>query len=197
MSGRFRSLSRPRLTPRPTALAAAGALLALTFLAACSQNEYSQKGAAPPAPVNPREAHVVDRSGTSGMNEVAAPADEGAPAQGEAQGGGSFTGTVVLPDALKKHFKPGETLFVIVRSPDGSPTPVAAVKMVVQSFPVPFEITAKDAMMGAALPATADLLLRLDADGDLSTQGPDDLVGGPTRARISQPVTLQLQEPAK
>jgi hypothetical protein len=48
-------------------------------------------------------------------------------------------------------------------------------------------------MTGDALPAEADLLVRLDADGDISTRGEEDLSAGPVRARAGEAVSLLLR----
>ena len=167
------------------------AAAALILTAACSQHEYSLNGPAPPAPKNAPEAHLVKRGESGGMNQVAEPQEE----PQEAQAGRVFKGTVVLPPELAKRVKPGETLFVIARSTDGSPTPVAAEKLVANTFPIAFQLTDANTMTGGALPDQADILIRLDADGDLSTQGPDDLAAGPERASSGVPVTLTLQGP--
>jgi hypothetical protein len=167
------------------------ASMILLFVVSCSQHEYSMDGPAPPAPKNAREAHLVKRGESGGMNQVAEPEAE----VQESPAGRSFTGTVVLPPELAKRVKPGEVLFVIARSTDGSPTPVAAEKLVANSFPLAFQLTDANAMMGGALPDQADILIRLDADGDLSTHGPDDMVAGPERASSGVPITLTLQEP--
>ena len=183
------SLSSPALA----ILAAAAALL----LSGCSQHEYSVKSPGP-APKNPRSAHVVEK-GDAGMNNAAAPEEE-MPAQEAAQsqaGPNLFTGTVTLPAALAKRFQPGETLFVILRDTKGTLAPLAALKLEAKSFPMNFQIGDQNSMMGEPLPASGEILLRLDADGDLTTQGPDDLVAGPLVAKAGVPVALALESPAR
>ena len=165
-----------------------GALAVSLFLAACSQNEYTWTGPVPPAPKNPRNAHVIKKEG-SGMNAVGSMQDEPAAA------GKVYRGTAALSRDVEGKVKPGETLFVIARSLDGSPTPVAAVKLTVNRFPVSFEFTDKDSMNGQPLPDQVDVLLRLDDDGDLTTRHPNDLVGGPVKATAGEPFTALLSEP--
>jgi len=86
-----------------------------------------------------------------------------------------------------------DLLFVIARSSAGDVRPVAAVKLLPETFPVAFRITGADSMTGEALPAEADLLIRLDGDGDISTRGEQDLSAGPVRARAGEPVSLLLK----
>ena len=167
-------------------------LLACLLLAcmACSQNEYSWSGPVPPAPKNPRPAHVIKKEG-SGMNAVGS-IEEQAPADP-----GVYKGTATLSRDVEQDFTPGETLFVIARSLDGNPTPVAATKMRVDKFPLAFELTDKDAMEGAKLPGQVDILLRLDKDGDLRTVSPEDLTGGPVKAKAGEAFTVLLSKAGK
>jgi hypothetical protein len=191
-------LSNLRLGPWPGAALGLCASLWMCASLGCSQNEYSVPSP-PPAPKNARSAHVVKKT-EGGMNSVAGPEEE-APAQNQPAAPSSgepnvLRGTVTLPPALASKFRAGETLYVIVRDAQGSLAPVAALKLRVQAFPVPFEITGKDAMMGGAIPAEAQILLRLDEDGDLATRGPGDLVGGPVAVRAGQEVTIPLGVPS-
>lgn len=172
------------------------AILVLTGSVACSQNEYSTKGHTQPAPTHPREARVMQKDPAGGMNTVAAPSEE-EQAQPASTGRAVYSGAATLPAELAKRFKPGETLFIILRDSQGTPTPLAAEKVVVQAFPYAFTVTDQNAMMGGTLPKTAEVLLRLDADGDLTTKGPDDMVAGPLLVEAGKPFTLALQEPPK
>ncbi len=173
-----------------------GVFVVIPFLLGCSQNEYSTRGITPTPPKSPREARVMQKDPAGGMNTVAAPEGE-QQAQPASGGGAVYTGTATLTADLAKRFKPGETLFVILRDDKGSPTPLAAEKIVVQSFPYRFTVSDQNAMMGGALPQTAEVLLRLDADGDLTTKGPDDMVAGPLKVAAGEPFVLPLQEPPK
>ena len=164
-------------------------LLACLLLAcmACSQNEYTWEGQKPPAPKNPRNAHVIKKEG-SGMNVVGGM--EEAPAT--PAGGRVFRGTATLSREAEGRLKPGASLFVIARSLDGHPTPVAAIKLKVQKFPVAFEIGQQDAMEGAQLPNEVDILLRLDDDGDLRTHHDGDMVSAPVKATAGEPFSVLL-----
>lgn len=154
---------------------------------ACSQNEYTWEGQKPPAPKNPRNAHVIKKEG-SGMNAVGsmeeAPA---APASGRV-----FRGTATLSREAEGKFKPGASLFVIARSLDGHPTPVAAIKLTVQTFPASFEFGQQDSLQGAELPNEVDILLRLDDDGDLTTKHDGDMVSAAVRATAGEPFSVLL-----
>ena len=164
-----------------------GALVVSLLLTACSQNEYTWEGQKPPAPKNPRNAHVIKKEG-SGMNAVgsieeapATPADKKL-----------FRGTATLSREAEGKFKPGASLFVIARSLDGHPTPVAAIKLKVEKFPVAFQLTQQDTMNGEQLPDQADILLRLDDDGDLQTQHDGDMVSAPVKATAGEPFSVLL-----
>ncbi|MEW5765936.1 MAG: c-type cytochrome biogenesis protein CcmI/CycH [Acidobacteriota bacterium] len=160
-------------------------LSALTLLG-CSQHEVSWKGDPPEAPKEARAARPVQKDAP----QEASPMPEPAPATAAA--GADFSGTVDLPSNLAAGFQRGPTLFVIARSSAGDMRPVAAVKLLPESFPVAFRITGADSMTGEPLPEEADLLVRLDEDGDISTRSEKDLSAGPVRARAGEPVSLLL-----
>jgi hypothetical protein len=160
-------------------------LLALS----CSQNSYRWEGKEPPPPKNPRNAHVIHKEG-SGMNAVGA-MEEAAPDAGQ---GGSYIANVALSQESERDFKPGATLFLIARSVDGNPTPVAAVKVVLEKFPAQVVITQKDSMEGTPLPPKAVIVARLDDDGDLTTQHPGDMVSAPVRVSAGEPFTVLLSK---
>lgn len=185
---RLPSFSSP--LPVIRALLPLAALCFLLSLAGCSQNEYTWEGQKPPAPKNPRNAHVIKKEG-SGMNAVGAM--EEAPAAPTA--GNVFRGTATLAREAEGKFKPGASLFVVARSLDGHPAPVAAIKLKVEKFPVAFELTPQDAMDGAQLPNQVDILLRLDDDGDLRTQHEGDMVSTPVKATAGEPFTVLMTLP--
>lgn len=175
--------------PAPCSLLPLMAFMVVTCMA-CSQNKYSWEGPKPPAPKNPRNAHVIQKEG-SGMNTVGAM--EESPAA--AQGGNVFRGTATLSREAEGKFKPGATLFVIARSLDGHPAPVAAVKLRVEKFPVDFVLTPADSMDGAELPAQVDILLRLDDDGDLTTKHPGDMASQAVTATAGEHFSVLLAPP--
>ena len=154
---------------------------------ACSQNEFTWEGQKPPAPKSARNAHVIKKEG-SGMNAVGAMEEaSAAPTAGKV-----FRGTATLSREAEAKFKPGASLFVIARSLDGHPVPVAAIKLKVEKFPVGFELTQQDAMDAAQLPNDVDILVRLDDDGDLKTQHDGDMVSKPVKATAGEPFTVLL-----
>jgi tetratricopeptide (TPR) repeat protein len=64
-------------------------------------------------------------------------------------------------------------LFVIARNPAGGP-PAAVKRIAGATFPVTFDLSSADSMMGQPLPARFRLEARLDSDGDASTKPPTD-----------------------
>lgn len=172
-------------------MTAALALVALLLmgLAACCQNEFSEPGTAPPAPKDPPPAQRVER----GVETAQAPPQ---PEPGQ----GHFTGSIALPAALAPKMKPGMVLFVIALDPGAAkPTPLAARRVAdlhPGAFPFAFELGAEDSMVGQPLPAAAEIVVRLDSDGDLKTSVAGDLVAGPISAQAGKRAELTLQEPA-
>lgn len=172
-------------TSRGSLLLAASCTLLLAV--ACSQNSYRWEGKEPAPPKNPRNAHVIHKEG-GGMNAVGS-MEEAAPDTAQ---GGTYVANVALSQDSEGAFKPGATLYLIARSVDGNPTPVAAVKAVVQKFPAQIVITQKDSMEGTPLPPKAVIVARLDDDGDLTTQHPGDMVSEPVRATAGAPFSVLL-----
>jgi hypothetical protein len=64
-------------------------------------------------------------------------------------------------------------LFVIARNPAGGP-PAAVKRIASPTFPVTFDLSSADSMMGQPLPARFRLEARLDSDGDATTKPPTD-----------------------
>ncbi len=66
-------------------------------------------------------------------------------------------------------------LFVIARHPGVTRGPPAMTQRLPgSSFPLPFGLSAANVMMGGPVPDAVDLSVRLDADGNPMTKGPDD-----------------------
>jgi hypothetical protein len=164
----------------------------LAGFAGCCQNEYREPGPDPPAPKNPPAAQKV----ASGPEEAPSGMDA-------AQGGGEvhYVGRVVLSAASGYKVPQGAVLFVMARSPGAeAPTPLAAKKfsdLSASSFPIAFELCEAESTGAGPLPARAELLARLDCDGDLATTDPRDLVADPVAASAGGPVELRLREPAR
>jgi hypothetical protein len=103
----------------------------------------------------------------------AAPAPAAQPAAGGQ--GGDITGTITTASSV--NVAPGTVIFLVARPAGvaGGP-PLAVKRMIAGSFPMPFELSAADSMMGQALPAKLRIEVRADADGDPMTRPPTDPV---------------------
>lgn len=91
--------------------------------------------------------------------------------------GASISGTILLAPGAKA--PPGGVLFVIARegSREGGP-PLAVKRIDATGFPLPYALSAADAMSpDSVFSGPVSVTARLDADGNASTKGPDDLVG--------------------
>ena len=178
---------------RTTATAVMGlTVVVLVGLAGCSQNEYTEPGPAPQAPRNPAPAQRVEKSqpGEPAVSGTASyPADS------------TYAGSVSLSPSLRNGVKPGMVLYVIARPGGGrDATPLAAKRFDVSgpgTFPFHFELGLADSMSGNPLPSSAELLAKLDGDGDLATRQPGDLVADPVPVQFGKPVELKLREPSK
>jgi len=104
-----------------------------------------------------------------------------APAEEEAdqgQGGErAVSGVIDLDPSVKGQVAPGTVVFVFVREAGfGAGPPIAAKRLTAGTFPMPFEITASDAMRGDPIPKEILLEARADSDGDPTTRSPEDPV---------------------
>jgi len=88
--------------------------------------------------------------------------------------GGSVGGTVDLDPSLKGSVAPGALLFITARPAGQGGGPPAAVKRLPAAFPLRFELSAADAMMGGELPERLRIEARVDSDGDPMTRDPAD-----------------------
>ncbi|MEO8277753.1 MAG: tetratricopeptide repeat protein [Thermoanaerobaculia bacterium] len=87
---------------------------------------------------------------------------------------------------------PTRTLFVALRG--ANPGPPAAVKRIADpTFPLELTLSAEDSMLGTVLPESGNITVRLDADGNASTNEPGDLSATAASAAGSV-VTLVLTE---
>lgn len=71
--------------------------------------------------------------------------------------------------------------------------PIAAKRMVVQSFPVTFDLSASDSMMGQALPASMRVEARLDSDGNAATRNPADPVVAQDQVAMGSQIRLAMR----
>jgi tetratricopeptide (TPR) repeat protein len=83
-------------------------------------------------------------------------------------------------------------LFVIARNPAGGP-PAAVKRIATPTFPVTFDLSSADSMMGQPLPPTFRLEARLDSDGDATTKLPTDPSAMQEGVTAGSTVTLALK----
>lgn len=83
-------------------------------------------------------------------------------------------------------------VFVVARPLSGGP-PVAVKRMNVGAFPVTFELTSADSMMGQPLPDKFRLEARLDSDGNATTKPPTDPSANLAEVTSGAAVTLALK----
>ena len=102
--------------------------------------------------------------------------------------------TLDLDDSAKSKMKPGAVLYVIARPEGVAAGPPAAVKrMTGVSFPVTFDLTAADSMMGQPLPPRVRLEARIDSDGNALTKDPNDPVVVQDGVALGSAVRLRLK----
>ena len=83
-------------------------------------------------------------------------------------------GTVALGEGVA--VPEGGTLFITARrAADGGGPPVAAKRGSVPAFPVEFDLTDRDMMMGGEWPAEVWVQARVDADGNPTSRSPEDV----------------------
>lgn len=108
----------------------------------------------------------------------------------------TIAGTIVLPAARKKDVAKTDTLFIIARRADGPPPGMllAVQKHPVGDFPMPFMLSARDAMVpGTPFEGTVNLSVRIDKDGDGMTRKKGDLFGQANGLKVgTQNVTLNV-----
>jgi tetratricopeptide (TPR) repeat protein len=82
-------------------------------------------------------------------------------------------------------------IFVIARAAGVSAGPPAAVKrMPLSAFPLTFDLSTADSMMGQPLPPKIHLEARIDSDGDPLTKGPNDPVASADNVSTGSSMTL-------
>ncbi len=114
---------------------------------------------------------------------------------------GNVSGTIELKGDLIPEIKAGSVLFISVRRymENGQGTLIAAIKksdISATSFPMPYVITDKDAMMGAPLGGDVRVTARSDQDGDAISKMPGDLTGATTsKVQVGQnPVNFVIDQ---
>jgi hypothetical protein len=96
------------------------------------------------------------------------------PAPASAGRGGAVEGTVELDPALHGSVAPGALVWVTARAAGQSGGAPAAVKRLPAAFPLRFELSAADSMMGDELPQRLRIEARVDSDGDPMTRDAAD-----------------------
>ena len=78
-----------------------------------------------------------------------------------------------MKESVAKH-----VVFVSAKSPGGKGPPLAAEKLGSATFPMSFELSADDQMIqgGPPFEGEVEITVRFDADGDVMTRAPGDLV---------------------
>ncbi len=139
------------LPTRPSALATAG-----------SETVATVEPAAPP----------VARPGSDpASNPHSFPAD-----RSNLSNAALLSGTISLDPSISQSPGARVTVFLIARTGEGKGQAVLARRMVVESFPIEFSLSAADSMMAGKRPAGVSLEARIDLDGDAMTREP----GSPT-----------------
>ncbi|MCH6558149.1 MAG: hypothetical protein IH803_08040 [Nitrospirae bacterium] len=93
-------------------------------------------------------------------------------------GTGVVAGRVTIIPELADRVRSTDTLFIIVRRPQGPPRPLAVKRIDGPRFPLPFEITNADVMIqGTQLRGMVDVLARLDKDGRAGPPQAGDMEG--------------------
>jgi cytochrome c-type biogenesis protein CcmH len=91
-----------------------------------------------------------------------------------AEAADSIQGKILLGKGMKA--PAGATLFLAARSPGGGP-PMAVKRIAAPKFPLEFELSQKDAMMGGPFSGDVQLSAHLSQTGDAMARSPGDLLG--------------------
>lgn len=100
---------------------------------------------------------------------------EPAPAPGTP---GVIRGEIDVKPELKANLTASHVVFVSAKKGQGGGPPLAAKRMAVGTFPIQFELSAADQMIAGGPPLEGDveITVRFDADSDVMTRQPGDLV---------------------
>ena len=182
-----------------------GALLAaLSILSApggCSKPATDGKPAGlPPLAMPPAPQPTAERP-SAAPPEAAAPSGGGlarvaadafgppGPASAQpADPASTISGTIVLPEANRARVARGAVMFLTARRADGPPGPVsmlAVQKLAVDTFPMAFAISERDAMIpGIPFEGPVTITVRVDQDGDPMTRRRGDVYGQATNVKV-------------
>ncbi|HCP46534.1 MAG TPA: hypothetical protein DIU15_10845 [Deltaproteobacteria bacterium] len=138
-----------------------------------------------PAPMMAARSGATQGAGEHPPHPKAAPPLQGAASSPATATTGASDATIRGTLRLADGAVPprGGVVFVIARAAGVQGGPPAAVRRLqAKNFPMAFEIGPADAMLGGPFPSEVTLSVRMDADGNATTRGPDDLVAAPTQA---------------
>jgi len=101
---------------------------------------------------------------------------------------GVIRGQITLAADVAGKIRPGDTVFLAARPGPGGGPPLAAKRLALSSFPMAFELTQDDAMIGGPdapkLEGDVYLTVRIDQDGDAMTRSPGDLFSTATKVTV-------------
>jgi cytochrome c-type biogenesis protein CcmH len=135
----------------------------------------------------------------SAVKTAAAPAEKNASPkqQQQASNGQAITGRLTLAPALASQVKPGDTVFVFARNPQGSRMPLAVLRAKASDLPLDFKLDDSMAMSPEfKLSSAAEVRIeaRVSKTGS-ATPGPGDLIGvGPVVKPGATQVAVQIDQ---
>lgn len=128
-----------------------------------------------PLPADGQQA-LAQALGMNGTPTAAAVVAESAPDTRQ-----TIAGTITLPPANRARVSRGDIIFLAARRVGGAPGPgamMAVQKLQAGDFPMPFAISARDAMIpGTPFEGHLSITVRVDKDGDALTRRKGDVVG--------------------
>jgi cytochrome c-type biogenesis protein CcmH len=108
-----------------------------------------------------------------------------------------IAGTVTVSAKLQAKVAPGDTVFVVAKSPDGKGPPLAVQRLKASGFPLAFKLDDSLAMMpGRNISSVSEVLLsvKLSKEG-VADERPGDLYGLPVKVKVgSEKQQLELSE---
>ena len=117
-------------------------------------------------------------------------------------GGDAVSGTLTVAPALKDQVKAGDTIYIVARAIDASGavarTPVAVDRLVAGTFPMPFQLSAANAMVaGSPFAGPMQITARVDKDGEAMTREEGDVEGTVKVTVPQKDVQITLDTPVK
>jgi hypothetical protein len=110
--------------------------------------------------------------------------------------GRRVAGTVDIDPSIRSTIAPGAILFVFARRAGAAEGPPVAAKRLPATFPIAFELSEADSMMGQPFPDALLIEARLDSDGDPTTRSPTDPKARLDRVKAGQTdLRLVLRRP--